>query len=170
MARKAVDGRKTVVHENSTDQEKSDLRQTLSIPLQHGDLMTGALVLIRYQGPEFRDDEIKLANFLGSQVLQIINQQKLTDQLSDLEARKHLTILQDEFIALISHELLTPLGFIKGYATTLLREDVTWDGSTQREFLSIIDEEFGPSAPDHRRFTRFFQASSRYSGDEFPAY
>jgi signal transduction histidine kinase len=37
--------------------------------------------------------------------------------------------------------LRTPLGFIKGYSTTLLRNDTTWDVATQREFLTIIDEE-----------------------------
>ncbi len=42
---------------------------------------------------------------------------------------------------MISHELLTPLGFIKGYATTLMREDTTWDDNTRHEFLEIIDEE-----------------------------
>jgi signal transduction histidine kinase len=33
------------------------------------------------------------------------------------------------------------LGFIKGYSTSLLREDTVWDIATQREFLTIIDEE-----------------------------
>ncbi|KXK13418.1 MAG: two-component sensor histidine kinase [Chloroflexi bacterium OLB14] len=49
--------------------------------------------------------------------------------------------LQDDFVSTISHELRTPLGFIKGYSTSLLRQDTTWDESTQREFLTIIDEE-----------------------------
>jgi signal transduction histidine kinase len=37
--------------------------------------------------------------------------------------------------------LHTPLGFIKGYTTSLLRSDTSWDAETQREFLNIIDEE-----------------------------
>jgi signal transduction histidine kinase len=49
--------------------------------------------------------------------------------------------LQDDFVSTISHELRTPLGFIKGYSTSLLRQDTTWDKETEREFLSIIDEE-----------------------------
>ena len=44
-------------------------------------------------------------------------------------------------MATISHELHTPLGFIKGYTTSLLRSDTSWDLATQREFLTIIDEE-----------------------------
>jgi two-component system, OmpR family, sensor histidine kinase VicK len=49
--------------------------------------------------------------------------------------------LQDDFVSTISHELRTPLGFIKGYSTSLLRQDTTWDEETQKEFLTIIDEE-----------------------------
>jgi two-component system sensor histidine kinase KdpD len=44
-------------------------------------------------------------------------------------------------VSTISHELRTPLGFIKGYSTSLLRQDTSWDEGTQREFLTIIDEE-----------------------------
>jgi len=49
--------------------------------------------------------------------------------------------LQEDFVSTISHELRTPLGFIKGYSTSLLREDTNWDEDTQKEFLTIIDEE-----------------------------
>jgi two-component system, OmpR family, sensor histidine kinase VicK len=49
--------------------------------------------------------------------------------------------LQDDFVSTISHELRTPLGFIKGYSTSLLRPDTKWDEETQKEFLTIIDEE-----------------------------
>ena len=58
-----------------------------------------------------------------------------------MEAERRLDRLQEDFIATVSHELLTPLGFIKGYATTLLRDDTSWDDNTRREFLLIIDEE-----------------------------
>lgn len=46
-----------------------------------------------------------------------------------------------EMLAGLSHDLRTPLACIKGYATTLLREDVSWDLPTQKEFLNIIAEE-----------------------------
>lgn len=46
-----------------------------------------------------------------------------------------------EMLAGLSHDLRTPLACIKGYVTTLLREDVTWDPATQKEFLKIIVEE-----------------------------
>jgi signal transduction histidine kinase len=41
----------------------------------------------------------------------------------------------------VSHELRTPLSSIKGYASSLLRDDVEWEDETRREFLTVIDEE-----------------------------
>jgi PAS domain S-box-containing protein len=49
--------------------------------------------------------------------------------------------LRLRFLAMITHELRTPLTSIKGFASTLLAEDVTWDAATQREFIQTIDEE-----------------------------
>lgn len=46
-----------------------------------------------------------------------------------------------EMLAGLSHDLRTPLACIKGYVTTLLREDATWDLAAQKEFLNIIAEE-----------------------------
>ncbi len=46
-----------------------------------------------------------------------------------------------EMLAGLSHDLRTPLACIKGYVTTLLRKDVTWDPVMQDDFLNIIVEE-----------------------------
>ena len=58
-----------------------------------------------------------------------------------LEQQNQESRLQEDFISTITHELRTPLGFIKGYTTTLLRSDTNWDQETQQEFLRIIDQE-----------------------------
>jgi len=44
-------------------------------------------------------------------------------------------------LAIVSHELRTPLTSIKGFATTLLADDVVWSADDQRDFISTIDEE-----------------------------
>lgn len=59
----------------------------------------------------------------------------------DLTDRKALERLKDEFIELVSHELRTPLHHIKGFVSSLLQPDVTWDYATQRDFLQSIDRE-----------------------------
>jgi signal transduction histidine kinase len=49
--------------------------------------------------------------------------------------------MKSQLLSTVSHELRTPLASIKGFATTLLRQDVRWDDATQRDFLRIIEEE-----------------------------
>jgi len=49
--------------------------------------------------------------------------------------------LKTNFISVISHELKTPIALIKGYASTLRREDVDWDSDTIKESLQVIEEE-----------------------------
>ena len=53
----------------------------------------------------------------------------------------HSNELRLRFLAMISHELRTPLTSIKGFATTLLAEDVQWETDAQRDFLQTIDQE-----------------------------
>ncbi len=59
----------------------------------------------------------------------------------DLTPRREVEQLKDEFISMVSHELWTPLNHIKGFSSTLLQADVSWDANTQRDFLQSIDRE-----------------------------
>jgi signal transduction histidine kinase/ABC-type cobalamin/Fe3+-siderophores transport system ATPase subunit len=49
--------------------------------------------------------------------------------------------LQREFLSKLSHELRTPLTAIRGYASSLLQPDVTWDAESQQRFLTRIAAE-----------------------------
>lgn len=49
--------------------------------------------------------------------------------------------LKSTFISIISHELKTPVALIKGYVSTLRREDAKWDKKIVAESLSVIEEE-----------------------------
>jgi signal transduction histidine kinase/ABC-type multidrug transport system ATPase subunit len=49
--------------------------------------------------------------------------------------------LQRGFLSRLSHELRTPLTAIRGYASSLLQTDVTWDGESQHRFLRRIAAE-----------------------------
>jgi signal transduction histidine kinase/ABC-type multidrug transport system ATPase subunit len=49
--------------------------------------------------------------------------------------------LQRGFLSRLSHELRTPLTAIRGYASSLLQPDVTWDGPSQQRFLARIAAE-----------------------------
>jgi signal transduction histidine kinase/ABC-type multidrug transport system ATPase subunit len=49
--------------------------------------------------------------------------------------------LQRGFLSRLSHELRTPLTAIRGYASSLLAHDVTWDGDSEQRFLGRIAAE-----------------------------
>jgi signal transduction histidine kinase/ABC-type multidrug transport system ATPase subunit len=51
--------------------------------------------------------------------------------------------LQRDFLSRLSHELRTPLTAIGGYASSLMQPDVSWDGDSERRFLSRISAESG---------------------------
>jgi signal transduction histidine kinase len=59
----------------------------------------------------------------------------------DITPLREVERLKDEFLAAVSHDLRSPLHHIKGYTTTLLRQDVAWEPAVQRRFLTVIDRE-----------------------------
>jgi len=68
-----------------------------------------------------------------------------------------------EILSGLSHDIRTPLSSIKGYATTLLRDDVEWDAESRKEQLNIIVQE-----SDHLEnfILRFFDSTTlNWKGD-----
>jgi PAS domain S-box-containing protein len=61
--------------------------------------------------------------------------------MRDLTRFREAEEMKDTFISIISHELKTPVALIKGYASTLRREDVQWDPNVVKDSLSVIEEE-----------------------------
>ena len=61
--------------------------------------------------------------------------------LRDVTREHELDEFKTTLLAAVGHELRTPLAAIKGYASTLLREDVTWPLTDQRHFLQTISGE-----------------------------
>ncbi|MBX3046913.1 MAG: GAF domain-containing protein [Anaerolineales bacterium] len=133
----------TVVTQPEPDPGADRLEQRffLALPLLAGGSAIGALVFVRFGGPTFTKAQINLAQYIAAHVTQVLEHRRLVERIGSLEAERRLSQLQSDFIATVSHELKTPLGFIKGYSTTLLRPDANWKPEDQQEFLSIIDEE-----------------------------
>ncbi len=127
--------------ENDTNRNRLERPFILGLPLRIGQKSHGAILLIRFGGPPFSQDNIRLAEFIASQIALLVERQKIREDYTNLEKQHQQSRLQQDFISTISHELRSPLGFIKGYTTTLLRSDTTWDQKTQEEFLTIIDQE-----------------------------
>jgi signal transduction histidine kinase len=113
----------------------------IGLPVVVAGRTEGALVFVRFGGPAFSETHRMLAEWIADTAGSMLESRGLLTARSELEQAQRQTRLQDDFVSNISHELRSPLGFIKGYATSLLRQDTTWDERTQREFLSIIVEE-----------------------------
>jgi PAS domain S-box-containing protein len=61
--------------------------------------------------------------------------------LRDLRPQREVEQLKANIISLVSHELRTPLSHIKGYASSLLQPDVSWDEATTRDFIASIERQ-----------------------------
>jgi signal transduction histidine kinase len=113
----------------------------IGLPLQIGGRLEAVLVFVRFAGPLYTTEHVRLASLISLWTASLLERKALQEARAELESVQRQMRLQDDFVSTISHELRTPLGFIKGYSTSLLRQDTTWDEKTQREFLTIIDEE-----------------------------
>ncbi|HEX6542198.1 MAG TPA: PAS domain-containing protein, partial [Ktedonobacterales bacterium] len=59
----------------------------------------------------------------------------------DITRTREAEELRTTFVSVVSHELQTPIAIIKGYASTLAREDARWETEALRERLHAIEEE-----------------------------
>ncbi len=135
---------RVTMHEPKKESDETDrltLAHLLGLPLKIGARLSGALVFIRFGGPQYSKLHVSLASLQAFWASSLIERRDLQEARTELESIQRQMRLQDDFVSTISHELRTPLGFIKGYSTSLLRQDTTWDKETQLEFLTIIDEE-----------------------------
>ncbi len=143
IANQITSKRKTLLIEPGSNDDEDRLKRPflLAIPLLANKRYLGAIVFIRFGGPCFSQENIELSEFIAQQIALLVERQDMQKAYEMLEEQRQLARLQEDFISTISHELRSPLGFIKGYTTTLLRSDATWDQKTQQEFLEIIDQE-----------------------------
>ncbi len=143
-----------------TDAQSPAKRPLLLLPLKMGDQTLGLLGCHEAAGRSFsqaeRDVLACLANqaavaVANVQLLRLLESRsreleaQVAARTADLEAALEQAREADrtkaELLSTIAHELRTPLASIKGFCSTLLQEDVEWPPHTQREFLSIIDQE-----------------------------
>jgi PAS domain S-box-containing protein len=59
----------------------------------------------------------------------------------DITKFRNAEEIKNTFVSIISHELKTPVALIKGYVSTLRRDDATWDRAIISDSLKVIEEE-----------------------------
>jgi signal transduction histidine kinase len=61
--------------------------------------------------------------------------------IRDITRFRQADEMKSAFISVVSHELKTPVALIKGYVSTLRREDADWDKEIVSDSLQVIEEE-----------------------------
>ena len=101
----------------------------------------GSLVMVSFRKDQaFSDSDRNLVQAIADDIAIACERALLTKEAEEARALYQADRLRSEFISSVSHELRTPLTLIKGYSTSLLRQDTSWDKQTEQEFLQIIDE------------------------------
>jgi two-component system, OmpR family, sensor histidine kinase KdpD len=87
------------------------------------------------------DDLRHIRGLVDQTAIAIDNIRLLAAEAKARQEAEQANDLKMKFLAMISHKLRTPLTSIKGFATTLLADDVQWHPASQHDFLRTIDEE-----------------------------
>ena len=114
----------------------------LAVPITSGGQKYGVLVLEAIHGTAaFIESDIPFVQALADLIALEIDRVHLDVEAASAREAHEANRLRTEILATISHELRTPLAAIKGYATALLLDEVTWPVEKQREFLQLIEAE-----------------------------
>jgi two-component system, OmpR family, sensor histidine kinase KdpD len=117
-------------------------RSVIAFPLVAASQWYGMLTLHSDTPSPIGDDDMRHLRGLADQAAVAIYNIRLLE--TEAEARREAEAANDlklKFLAMISHELRTPLTSIKGFATTLLADDVQWSADDQRDFIQTINAE-----------------------------
>ncbi|MFH0914553.1 MAG: ATP-binding protein [Chloroflexota bacterium] len=116
-------------------------RAFAGVPLTAPGGSLGVMSVARRAARPFTAREIEVLTGIGRELSIAVRNAQLYEEASSARALRELDALRTEFLANVSHELRTPLAAIKGFASSLLQPDITFDEGTRREFLQIIDKE-----------------------------
>ncbi|MCL5959554.1 MAG: ATP-binding protein [Chloroflexi bacterium] len=102
-------------------------------------------------GEVCRGVEMDVGADLGKKLTILVNSAPIEDTqgnvvgavtvFQDITRQKQAERMRNDFLSRVSHDLKTPLTTIKGYASTLLQEDVDWTDDEQKQFLRIVAQE-----------------------------
>ncbi|MGA3217676.1 MAG: ATP-binding cassette domain-containing protein [Acidimicrobiales bacterium] len=97
-----------------------------------------AALIARWLASEVPDDALALLGDAANSVRLALERAEAEQAHQQAAALRRSHQLQRDFLSRLSHELRTPLTAIRGYASSLLASDVTWDDESKMRFLSRI--------------------------------
>ncbi len=111
------------------------------IPLTMAGERLGVMGLATRSERSFSPGEVELLAAIGREIAIAVRNAQLYEEASSAKALRELDALRTEILANVSHELRTPLAAIKGFASSLLQPDVSFDEPTRQSFVQTIDSE-----------------------------
>ena len=100
-----------------------------------------AALLATWSGPRMAEQETALIEDASHSLRLALEREEAGLAHQEAAALRRSRQLQRGFLSRLSHELRTPLTAIRGYASSLMQSDVTWDGASQQRFLDRIAAE-----------------------------
>ena len=102
----------------------------------------GTLTACTVQHKQFTQEDVNFLQSIANILALAIDNRRMLDAESKARQRaEENTERTVRSLAIVSHELRTPLTSIKGFASTLLADDVVWEAEQQRDFIQTINEE-----------------------------
>ena len=99
------------------------------------------VLLATWSGPVVTEEETALIEDAAHSLRLALEREEAGLAHQEAAALRRSRELQRGFLSRLSHELRTPLTAIRGYASSLMQPDVTWDGDSQQRFMDRIAAE-----------------------------
>ncbi len=124
------------------------LRSLIAVPLRYRDQVIGTLALDSYEPHAFNVQDERLLTIAAAQVAVALENARLYEDLEDRAAKlqdanaqlEELNELRNELVANVTHDLRSPLTFLRGYIGLILDEAMGPLTSDQVEALNVVME------------------------------
>jgi K+-sensing histidine kinase KdpD len=113
----------------------------VAAPIVAGEHRFGVLILESLDPlTPFRPESLAFVQTLADLVALAIDRERLAQRADAVREARRAERTRSEALATLSHELRMPLSTIKGYATAMLMDELSWSEAKHREFLQLIEE------------------------------
>jgi K+-sensing histidine kinase KdpD len=119
----------------------SKYKYLAGIPMNNVNDVIGFILVASTKSSCFTEDELALLKAAGREIAAALTNIYLMEEASNAKALRELDKMRTELLANVSHELRTPLAAIKGFASSLLQPDISFDEDTRQSFIQTIDSE-----------------------------